>query len=322
MRRLFELRKVCRELGRLIALQYQMTEFVDCAVPSFAGKNVILLGATGGVGKIVANKLLRKGATVALLGRNLHALEAIGRQGQGIVFECDLGHPTNLREVFLNVMDRLNGRLDILINCAGMSINKEFRDTNLLEWDAVFRINTRSPMHLMSMACPFLKVSGGSIVNVTSSPIPAPKAMLQCVSKACMDMLTKCAALELANYGVRVNTVSPGIIDTDHRTSHSGMSAEDNARILQESSSRCPLRKVATPQDVANAVIWLASDDSSFVNGQSMIVDGGASINFVSSSISVSGIAVRNRQPSLQRLTQSSRISSQAILDTFLSPKR
>jgi NAD(P)-dependent dehydrogenase (short-subunit alcohol dehydrogenase family) len=296
-----------------------MTEFVDCEVPSFVGKNVILLGATGGVGKIVASKLLRKGATVALLGRNIAALEGIGRQGQGIVFECDLGHPTNLREIFLNTMQRLQGRLDIFINCAGLSINKEFRETNLLEWDAVFRINTRSPMQLMSMAAPFLKLSGGSIVNVTSSPIPSPNALLQCVSKACMDMMTKCAALELANYGVRVNTVAAGIIDTAHRISHSGMSADDNARLLSDSSSRSPLKKVATALDIANSVIWLASDAASFINGQSLIVDGGASINFVASTMTSSASA---SQPSLQRLTQSNRISAQGFLDNFLSPKR
>jgi NAD(P)-dependent dehydrogenase (short-subunit alcohol dehydrogenase family) len=125
-----------------------------------------------------------------------------------------LTKPIEVEEIFLRVIEYFQGKIDVLINAAGVVLSKDYMETTLPEYDNIMNVNVRAPMQLMSMATPWLKESRGCVVNLSAAPVPRPRQTLFCVSKSCLDMLTKCAALELAASGVRVNSVSPGATET------------------------------------------------------------------------------------------------------------
>lgn len=273
---------------------------VDLAYPSLSGKIIVMTGASSGIGQATAKMLLKSGAHLYCLGRNQAAyneLEHFAKsQGTLRFFHCDLLRPVEIKTVFQSVMSETAGKLDGLINCAGMILSKEFRDTLLSEWDMIHTLNLRAPMQIMSMAVPYMREFGGSIVNVSASPVPRPKQTLFCVSKACLNSLTQCAALELGGIGIRVNAVAPDFTDTLLRVSpqvkggtrpleevsisifEDGLSLSQNAELMQQAGAVNPLQRVNSAKDVAHAIVWLVSDESSFVNGEILTVDGGASL--------------------------------------------
>ena len=133
----------------------------------------------------------------------------------------------------------------------------------------------------MSMAGPWLQETKGSVVNLSANAVPRPSCTLFSTSKACLDMLTQCAALEMAKYGVRCNAVAPGVTNTPMRMSQpfGPMSNMQNQRFNDAMAEQTPLlNEINDKRDVANCVLFLASDDSTFINGQIMTVDGGTKL--------------------------------------------
>ena len=190
----------------------------------FFGKNVIITGATGGIGSILLATLVRLDAKIVALVKDVkkcYEMLKLKNIDSKLVHveKMDFKLDDTYRDVFINIMKYLGGKLDILFLCHGSFENGEIIETDLKEFDTMMNINTRSVMALMSLASPFLKYTQGNIVAISSmeSFIPVKKSFLNTVTKSMVNSLIKNAALELASFGVRVNGVAPGVTNTNFR---------------------------------------------------------------------------------------------------------
>ncbi len=170
-------------------------------------------------------------------------------------------------------------RLDVLINAAGHISTGTIEDTSLNAWDAMMNVNLRSVFRLMQLAAPHLEKTCGNIVNVSSVTglRSFPGVLAYCVSKAGLDQLTRCAALELAPKSVRVNAVNPGVVVTEiHK--RGGMSEPDYEKFLERSKTTHPLGRVGQPSEIADLIYYLASASASWITGATYQIDGGRAL--------------------------------------------
>ena len=168
------------------------------------------------------------------------------------------------------------GQLDVLVNAAGIIAMGSISDTSPEAWREMMLINLDAVFYLMQLAIPHLEKTGGNIVNVSSvTGLRAfPGVLAYCVSKAGVDQLTRCSALDLAPKGIRVNAVNPGVVITNlHR--RSGMDDEKYSTFLEHSKTTHPLGRVGEPDEIAEAILYLASGRSGWVTGETLSVDGG-----------------------------------------------
>ena len=254
----------------------------------FAGKNVLITGATGGIGSLLMASLAYLGAKVAVIVKDLKKLQDVLNE-RNIkrdlihVEKMDFKLDQNYREVFTNIMMKLGGKLDMLFLCHGYFENGEIIETDLKEYDVSVNINTRSMMSLMSLATPFLKYTQGNIVLISSmeSFIPVKGSFLNTVTKSMVNSLIKNAALELASFGVRVNGVAPGVTNTKLRIDKLEEPKERNNQIFLQNAGMNNLlsKNVLEPGDIVDAILFLASDDAQFVTGEIIKIDNGYSLN-------------------------------------------
>ena len=243
-------------------------------------KVAIVTGATSGIGRATARLFALNGAKVIAVGRNeseLGHLKDEARDASGEI-RAQLAELTEFSQVDRFVNDTIEhfGRLDILVNAAGMIKNGNIEDTTLDQWDKMLNVNLRSVFYLMQKCVPHLEQSKGNIVNVSSvtGPRAFPNVLAYCVSKAGIDQLTRCSALELAPKGVRVNAVNPGVVVTNlHR--RSGMSEDKYETFLEHSRSTHPMGRVGDPGEVADLIMFLASDKASWITAATYEIDGG-----------------------------------------------
>ena len=245
-------------------------------------KNVIVTGASSGIGRATVERFLRDGNNVALVGRREKTLNEVALHcepgGKAIVIAADLRDERQTEDCISTAVEALGG-LDILVNAAGILKSGRIEDTSLDLWDEMMNINLRSVFHVMKSALPYLERSRGNIVNVSSvtGPRSFPGVLAYCVSKAAVDQLTRCAALELAPKGVRVNEVNPGVVVTElHRAG--GMSEEAYAAFLEHSKTTHPLGRVGKPEEVADLIYFLASDQAGWITGATVSIDGGRAL--------------------------------------------
>ncbi|MEW6131357.1 MAG: glucose 1-dehydrogenase [Acidobacteriota bacterium] len=244
-------------------------------------KKVLVTGASSGIGRATAELFLRAGATVTLVGRREQALEAVVNAlniGEAFVITADLANEAQTESSIQEALELMGG-LDVLVNAAGILKSGSLEATSLELWDEMLNINVRSVFHLMKLAAPHLEKNRGNIVNVSSVTglRSFPNVLAYCVSKAAVDQLTRCAALELAPKGIRVNAVNPGVVVSGlHRTG--GMNEEAYARFLEHSKTTHPLGRVGTPQEVAELIYFLASDSAAWITGETISIDGGRAL--------------------------------------------
>lgn len=243
-----------------------------------SGKVALVTGAAQGIGLACAERLLAEGAQVALLDRDGTAAQAqADRLGPGaIAIPADLAglDPAAATDIVAQVMDRA-GRLDVLVNNAGVIRLKPFLDLDPAAFDLMMDVNVRAPLVLSQAAARAMigQGRGGAIVNLSSvtAELGAPQAAGYAASKGAMRQLTRVMALELAPLGIRVNAVGPGTIATDMAAQAVLGDPETRRTIL----SRTPIGRLGQPDEIARAVSFLASDDASYVIGQTVYVDGG-----------------------------------------------
>jgi NAD(P)-dependent dehydrogenase (short-subunit alcohol dehydrogenase family) len=176
----------------------------------------------------------------------------------------------------LNTAVRTFGGIDILVNAAGHISSGTIENTSLQAWDEMLNVNVRAIFSLMQKALPTLIERKGNIVNVSSVTglRSFPGVLAYCVSKAALDQLTRCAALELAAKGVRVNAVNPGVVVTEiHK--RGGMNEEAYAAFLEHSKQTHPVGRVGRPEEIAALVLFLASDQAEWITGATYSIDGG-----------------------------------------------
>jgi len=244
------------------------------------GKVAIVTGATSGIGRATASLFASNGAKVSAVGRNETELGRLAhdeRSGEGMI-RPHLADVTELSHVDRVVSDTVDqfGRLDILVNAAGIIKNGNIEDTTLDDWDKMLNINLRSVFYLMQKSVPHLEQTKGNIVNVSSvtGPRAFPNVLAYCVSKAGIDQLTRCSALELAGKGVRVNAVNPGVVVTGlHK--RSGMTEEKYEAFLEHSKKTHPLGRAGKPEEVAELIMFLASDKAGWITAATYEIDGG-----------------------------------------------
>ncbi|MFL6214068.1 MAG: glucose 1-dehydrogenase [Blastocatellia bacterium] len=247
------------------------------------GQRVIVTGASSGIGRATATRYLNAGASVALIGRREDALrEAAGdvaiNDRKAIAIAADLADERQSEAAFAQAVEQLGG-LDVLVNAAGILKSGNIEATTLQLWDEMMNINLRSVFQLMQLAVPHLEASRGNIINVSSVTglRSFPGVLAYCVSKAGVDQLTRCAALELAPKGVRVNAVNPGVVVTGlHRSG--GMNTEAYAAFLEHSKTTHPLGRVGDANEVAELIVFLASDKAAWITGETISIDGGRAL--------------------------------------------
>ena len=250
---------------------------------SFADKVVLVTGATSGIGHAVAVKFAAASARVVALGRDQAALREVESAvknlgGEPLTMTVDVTNTEQSQRAIDETINRF-GRLAVLVNAAGHISTGSIENTSLAAWDAMMNVNLRAVFQLMQMAAPHLIKTKGNIINVSSVTglRSFPGVLAYCVSKAGLDQLTRCAALELAPSGVRVNAVNPGVVVTEiHK--RGGMSEADYEKFLEHSKTTHPLGRVGDPGEIAELVFFLASEKASWITGATYSIDGGRAL--------------------------------------------
>src|ERR1700686_1917441 len=250
---------------------------------SWADKVVLVTGATSGIGHSIAVKFAAQSAHVVALGRTPAALRDVetavkAAGGEALVLAVDVTDNDQAQHAIEETISRF-GRLDVLVNAAGHISSGSIEDTSLGAWDAMMNVNLRAVFQLMQMATPHLIKTKGNVVNISSVTglRSFPGVLAYCVSKAGVDQLTRCAALELAAKGVRVNAVNPGVVITEiHK--RGGMTEEAYERFLEHSKTTHPIGRVGNPKEIAELVFYLASEKASWITGATYQIDGGRAL--------------------------------------------
>jgi len=247
---------------------------------SFAAKTIIVTGSTSGIGRAAAEAFGQAGGAVVLVGRNESALREVATRireqgGRQTTCAVDVTAAEAADRIVRAALD-LGGGIDVLVNAAGVIGSGTLEATTDALWDSMLAVNLTAPFRLMRAAAPHLAARKGTIVNVSSvNGLRSFAGVLAYnVSKAGVDQLTRCAALEMAPLGVRVNAVNPGVTITNlHR--RSGMNETQYAAFLERSKETHPIGRPGQPRDVAELILFLASDRASWMTGETIPIDGG-----------------------------------------------
>ena len=240
----------------------------------FDGKVAVVTGATSGIGMATVFRFAEQGARVAAVGRKKEVLAKVQRQNVR-TYAVDLTNEQETAAFARRALDDFGG-VDILVNAAGIIANGTIENTSLAHYDLMMNINVRSVFQLTQLVLPSIIERKGNIVNVSSvTGLRAfPNVFAYCVSKAAVDQLTRCAALELAAKGVRVNAINPGVVRTNLHL-NSGMNADNYAAFVERSKTTHPLGRIGRPEEIADLILFLASSKAGWITGVTYSIDGG-----------------------------------------------
>ena len=246
-------------------------------------KVAVVTGATSGIGEAVAVMYAKEGASVVLVGRNSKKGEATAAKiredgGDAVFVRCDV----TKKEDILNLKDAAYekyGRVDILFNCAGVLVHKPFLEQDDADFELITQTNCRAYIWTMQAFIPeMVKAGHGNIINVASisSVWPEVNAYFYGAMKAAVTNLSRNVAKEFARKGIRVNCILPGPINTNMTPDWVKNSKEAQQGMID---TVCMVGRLGEPEDIAYGAVYLGSDESSFVTGQNLVIDGGVTIS-------------------------------------------
>lgn len=237
-----------------------------------AGRRVIVTGAARGIGRAIAMRFAEESARVAALDRQADPASAAG-----LAFEVDLRDPDAISAVMQAAITALGG-LEILVNAAAaLTPAAKAEELPLSAWAEALAVNLSAPFLTCAAAIPAMRAGGGgAIVNIVSvfGRRPAPEAAAYCATKGGLAQLTRTLALDHASDGIRVNTLSPGAVRTERLADLYGSMAEGEAALAPAH----PVGRIAVPAEIAEAALYLVSDQSRFITGTDLVIDGGFSL--------------------------------------------
>ncbi|XP_013138764.1 PREDICTED: uncharacterized oxidoreductase TM_0325-like [Papilio polytes] len=249
----------------------------------FTDKVVIITGASSGIGAETAVEFAKLNAKLVLTGRNKENLGKVAKQCEEgsksnqtpLVIIADMNVDADVDNIIKSTIDKF-GRLDVLVNNAGILESGSIETTSLAQYDRVMNTNVRGPYYLTMLAVPHLIKTKGSVVNVSSVTglRSFPNVLAYCMSKSALDQFTRCISLELGLKGVRVNAVNPGVISTGIHMK-SSMNEEQYKEFLKKCADTHALGRAGESKEVASVIIFLASDAASNITGATIPVDGG-----------------------------------------------
>ncbi|MFH0897505.1 MAG: SDR family oxidoreductase [Candidatus Bathyarchaeota archaeon] len=248
------------------------------------GKVALITGGTSGIGRATARLFCKEGAKVVVVGRTVKSgeetVEAIKKEGGEVTYiSADVSKASDVEAMVREAVKKY-GRIDILFNNAGTHIAKRtpFEETDENDWDRVMDVNFKSVFLVTKYTVPVMKKQGGGTIISTSSTfaiVGSSGDIAYSCTKGAILLFTKSLALELGKYNIRVNCVNPGTAVDVRPEGYFLYDRPYSKESYQERSKLFPLGRLGTTQDIANAVLFLASDESSFVTGTPLIVDGG-----------------------------------------------
>lgn len=240
-----------------------------------AGRRILITGAASGIGKATAQLFASKGAKLALVDANANALKEVADSLGAAAFAYDLTDVENVGAMVEQAAATMGG-LDGVVNCAGLGTAKPLVEMDLAFFRKVSAINFEAPIMICKAAMRLMQAAGGgTVVNIASGQgiLPnAPNNTAYCATKGGLIAFTKNLAVEGASYGVRANCVAPGVTNTPMVAfTFEGYENPSDAPFVQQYA----LKRVADPSEIANAILFLTSDESSYVTGSALAVDGG-----------------------------------------------
>ena len=244
------------------------------------GKIAMITGATSGIGAATARAFSAAGADLALLGRDAARGKSLADDlapATTEFFACDVTDDAACKTAVDAVVKRF-GRIDVLVNSAGVFFYGTAVEATNDQWRQTMAVNVDGVFHMCRHTVPIMiGAEGGTIVNVASDwgLTGGTRAIAYCASKGAVVQMTRCLALDHIAQGVRVNAVCPGEVDTPMLMGEYADKGMDRQQGLADSATQTPIGRVADPQEVADAILFLASDKSSYINGAALPIDGG-----------------------------------------------
>jgi len=249
---------------------------------SLEGKVALVTGASRGIGKAIALAFAQAGADVAICARNVAALGNVAEEIQGlgrhsVAIRADIGVKSDVEHMVEKIFKEFNA-IDVLVNNAGIIMHSPMVKLSEEDWDKLMNTDIKGYYLVSKAVAPIMmKRKSGNIINISSINAQLIKSTFgygglgaYCTAKAGVSMLTKVLAQELASYNIRVNAIGPGLIETEMDYAY----LHDKEK-LQEALTRIPLSRIGQPSDIAETALFLASDASSYITGQTIFVDGG-----------------------------------------------
>ncbi|MDM0074773.1 SDR family oxidoreductase [Variovorax sp. J2P1-59] len=243
----------------------------------FADKVVLITGGGAGIGRAAALQFAGLGARVVVTGRRAGHLEALAKEHPGIDYLiADVANPDDAQRTVSTVIEKF-GALDVLVNNAGAGAILPLAQANAAQVAHIFAVNVIGPSLLATAALPHLKASRGTIVNLSSTFGHKAAASLShyAASKAAVEHMTRCWALELAADGIRVNAVAAGPTETDFLVERMQLTSEQAEEVKASERRQIPLGRRGVPDEVAAWIVSLASPSAAWITGQVITVDGG-----------------------------------------------
>lgn len=252
-------------------------------MPKIDGKVALITGASAGIGAATAVHLASMGCYVAINGRNMENLtrtfnecvEAGLPNDKVLMVQGDVGNEETCKKIVERTVEHF-GQLDILINNAGFGQILPLENTTFADFDSILSTNLKGVFAMIKWSVPFLKLTKGNVINVSSAlgQVPTSHVYAYAASKAGLDQMTKCIALELGPSQIRVNCISPGYIYTEI-FAKTGLNPEQEKALFDKVKREHALERMGDPIEIAKPIGFLCSPDASFITGTVILVDGG-----------------------------------------------